>query len=50
MLNSMEEMTHPDPQMIIDKIFEFHRKYWNMWIPIDAANQWLYNVIKDCIW
>ena len=30
--------THPDPQMIIDKIFDFHRKYWNMWIPIDASN------------
>ncbi len=38
--------THPDPQMIIDKIFDFHRKYWNMWIPIDAANRGFITSLK----
>jgi hypothetical protein len=38
--------THPDPQMIIDKIFDFHRKYWNLWIPIDAANRGFITSLK----
>jgi hypothetical protein len=28
---------HPDPQMIIDKIFDIHRKYFNLWINIDGS-------------
>jgi hypothetical protein len=28
---------HPDPQMILDKIFEFHKKYFNLWVNIDGS-------------
>ena len=28
---------HPDPQMVIDKIFDIHRQYHNLWIPIDGS-------------
>jgi hypothetical protein len=28
---------HPDPQMIVDKIFEFHKKYFNLWVNIDGS-------------
>ena len=28
---------HPDPQAMIDRIFEIHRQYWNLWIFIDAS-------------
>jgi hypothetical protein len=38
--------THPDPQSIIDRVFEFHRQYWNMWIPIDAANRGFITSLK----
>jgi hypothetical protein len=24
---------------MIDRIFEIHRQYWNLWIPIDAVNR-----------
>lgn len=28
---------HPDPNDMIDRIFEIHRKYQNLWIFVDAA-------------
>ena len=28
---------HPNPQEIVDKIFEIHRNYHNLWIFVDAA-------------
>jgi hypothetical protein len=38
--------THPDPQSIIDRVFEFHRQYWNLWIPIDASNRGFITSLK----
>ena len=31
--------THPDPAMLVEKIFDFHRQYWNLVIPIDSVNR-----------
>ena len=28
---------HPDPNDMINRIFEIHRQYWNLWIFIDAS-------------
>ena len=37
---------HPNPQDMIDKIFEIHRQYWNVWIPIDAVNRGFITSLK----
>ena len=35
-----EEYTdHPNPQDIIDRIFELHRKHWNLWVFCDGSNR-----------
>ena len=30
---------HPDPQDMIDRIFDIHRQYHNLWIFVDAAQE-----------
>jgi hypothetical protein len=37
---------HPSIQDMIDRIFEFHRQYWNLWIPIDAVNRGFITSLK----
>ena len=44
---SAEEYTdHPNPQDIIDKIFDIHRKYWNCWVFCDGSNRGFLTSLK----
>ena len=36
-LSAEQYDNHPNPQDMIDRIFEIHRQYWNLWIFIDAS-------------
>jgi hypothetical protein len=38
--------THPDPQMIIDKIFDIHRQYYNLWCFVDGSNRGFVTSLK----
>ncbi len=37
---------HPSIQDMIDRIFNFHREYFNLWIPIDAVNRGFITSLK----
>ena len=37
---------HPNIQDMVDLIFDFHRQYHNLWIPIDAANRGFITSLK----
>jgi hypothetical protein len=37
---------HPNPQEIVDKIFEIYRKYHNLWIFVDAAGRGFITSLK----
>ena len=37
---------HPSIQAMIDLIFNFHREYFNLWIPIDAVNRGFITSLK----
>ena len=45
--NNLEETcTHPDPQMIINKIFDIHRQYYNLWVFCDGSNRGFVTSLK----
>ena len=36
-LSAEQYENHPDPQAMIDRIFDIHRKYWNCWFFVDSS-------------
>ena len=36
-LSAQQYENHPDPNDMIDKIFEIHRQSWNCWFFVDSA-------------
>ena len=41
-----EEIDKGDPNAIADKLFDFHRKYWNLYFLIDGSNRAMVNLLK----
>jgi hypothetical protein len=45
-LSAEEYNDHPNPNDMVERIFEIHRKFHNLWIPIDAANRGFITSLK----
>jgi len=41
-----EEIDKGDPDAITDKLFNFHRRYWNIYFLIDGSNRAMVNLLK----
>ena len=36
-LSAEQYENHPDPQSMLDRIFDIHRQYWNCWFFVDSS-------------
>jgi hypothetical protein len=42
-----KEWDKGDPNQICDELFEYYRKYWNLWMCVDGSNRAMVTYLKS---